>query len=60
LTRTGGGADANVFNAAGLPCVNLANGMAAIHTPEEHITVADVEGMVEVTLALVDAAREGA
>jgi tripeptide aminopeptidase len=57
LSRTGGGADANVFNAAGLPCVNLANGMTAIHTPDEHITVADVEGMVEVTLALVEAAR---
>ena len=25
---TGGGADANVFNERGLPCVNLANGMA--------------------------------
>jgi tripeptide aminopeptidase len=57
LARTGGGADANVFNAAGLPCVNLANGMTAIHTPDEHITVADVEAMVDVTLALVDAAR---
>jgi tripeptide aminopeptidase len=54
---SGGGADANVFNAAGLPCLNLANGMTAIHTPDEHITVADVEAMVEVTLALVDAAR---
>jgi tripeptide aminopeptidase len=57
LARTGGGADANVFNAAGLPCANLANGMAAIHSPEEHITVADVEGMVDVTLALVEVAR---
>ena len=54
---TGGGADANVFNARGLPCVNLANGMAAIHTPDEHIAVADLEGMVDVTLALIDAAR---
>jgi len=54
---SGGGADANVFNARGLPCLNLANGMTAIHTPDEHIAVADLEGMVEVTLALVDAAR---
>ena len=30
---TGGGADANVFNERGLPCLNLANGMAEIHTP---------------------------
>jgi tripeptide aminopeptidase len=55
---SGGGADANVFNARGLQCVNLANGMMEIHTPDEHIAVADLEGMVEVTLALVDAAAE--
>ena len=55
---SGGGADANVFNARGLQCVNLANGMMDIHTPDEHIAVADLEGMVEVTLALVDAAVE--
>jgi tripeptide aminopeptidase len=54
---SGGGADANVFNAHGLECVNLANGMREIHTPSEHIAVADLDGMVEVTLALVDAAR---
>jgi tripeptide aminopeptidase len=54
---SGGGADANVFNARGLQCVNLANGMMDIHTPDEHIAVADIEGMVEVTLALVDVAR---
>ena len=29
--------------------------MAQIHTPDEHIAVADLDGMVEVTLALVDA-----
>jgi tripeptide aminopeptidase len=57
-TLSGGGADANVFNERGLACVNLANGMAQIHTSDEHIAVADLEGMVEVTLALVDAARD--
>jgi tripeptide aminopeptidase len=55
---SGGGADANVFNARGLHCVNLANGMMEIHTPDEHIAVADLEGMVEVTLALVQVAAE--
>jgi tripeptide aminopeptidase len=54
---SGGGADANVFNARGLSCVNLANGMMEIHTPDEHIAVADLEAMVDVTLALVDVAR---
>jgi tripeptide aminopeptidase len=55
---SGGGADANVFNERGLACVNLANGMAAIHTPDEHVAVEDLHAMVEVTLSLVDAARE--
>jgi len=55
---SGGAADANIFNERGLACLNLANGMQDIHTPEERITVADLEGMVEVTLALVDAARD--
>jgi acetylornithine deacetylase/succinyl-diaminopimelate desuccinylase-like protein len=36
--------------------VTLANAMAEIHTPAEHIAVADLEAMVEVTLALLDAA----
>jgi tripeptide aminopeptidase len=53
---SGGAADANVFNERGLECVNLANGMTDIHTPAEHIAVADLEAMVDVTLALLDAA----
>jgi tripeptide aminopeptidase len=53
---TGGGADANVFNERGLPCLNLANGMVDIHTPDERIALDDLERMVDVTLALVDAA----
>jgi tripeptide aminopeptidase len=57
---SGGGADANVFNARGLTCVNLANGMTDIHTPDERIAVADLDAMVEVTLALVEAARTAA
>ena len=55
---SGGGADANVFNERGLPCVNLANGMTDIHTADERIAVADLDAMVEVTLAIVEAARE--
>jgi tripeptide aminopeptidase len=54
---SGGGADANVFNMRGLACVNLANGMAEIHGPDEHIAVADLEAMVDVTLALLEEAR---
>jgi tripeptide aminopeptidase len=57
---SGGAADANVFNERGLSCVNLANGMTDIHTPDERISVADLEGMVDVTLGLFDAARDAA
>jgi tripeptide aminopeptidase len=57
---SGGAADANVFNERGLSCVNLANGMTDIHTADERISVADLEGMVDVTLGLFDAARNAA
>src|SRR3954470_3134986 len=56
---SGGAADANVFNERGLQCLNLANGMRDIHTPDERIAVDDLDAMVEVTLALLDAARDG-
>jgi len=54
---SGGAADANVFNDRGRRCVNLANGMTDIHTPDERIAVADLDAMVDVTLALIDGAR---
>jgi tripeptide aminopeptidase len=56
--EVGGGSDANVFNERGLHCVNVANGMANVHTAEEQIAVADLEAMVGVTLELAAAARE--
>ena len=55
--EAGGGADANVFNARGLPCATLANGMTRNISDDENIAVADLEAMVDVTLALVEAAR---
>jgi tripeptide aminopeptidase len=54
---SGGAADANAFNERGRRCVNLANGMTDIHTPDERIAVADLDAMVDVTVALVEAAR---
>lgn len=59
LVRSGGGSDANVLNARGVPTVNLANGMRRIHTRDEHVAVADLEAMVRVTLAIADLARGG-
>jgi tripeptide aminopeptidase len=55
--ESNGGADANIFNSRGRHCVNLANGMTRIHSPEERISVADLEAMVGVSLELIDAAR---
>jgi tripeptide aminopeptidase len=50
---TGGGADTHVFNERGLECVNRCSGMERIHTPEEYVDVADVEGLSRLTVELV-------
>ena len=55
---SGGAADANVFNERGLACVNLTSGVHDFHSPNERIAVEDLEAMVDVTVALVEAARE--
>ncbi|HEV7846122.1 MAG TPA: M20/M25/M40 family metallo-hydrolase [Thermoleophilaceae bacterium] len=51
--NTGGGSDANVFIAAGLPVVNLANGTEGNHQPDESVTVDALDTMLEVTVSLV-------
>jgi tripeptide aminopeptidase len=56
LVPCGGGSDANVFNANGMPCVNVCNAMREIHTSDEHIFVEDLEAMLRVSRALVSAA----
>jgi tripeptide aminopeptidase len=53
---TGGGSDANALEAIGLPCVNLANGTERNHEPTERVSVAALEGMFDVALALLDEA----
>jgi tripeptide aminopeptidase len=55
---TGGGSDANAFEAAGFPCTNLANGTQHNHEPTERVSVAALEGMLDVALALLDAVAE--
>jgi tripeptide aminopeptidase len=51
---TGGGSDANAFEARGFPVTNLANGTEHNHEPTERVTVAALEGMLDVTFALLD------
>jgi tripeptide aminopeptidase len=52
---TGGGSDANAFVTAGLHCTNLANGTERNHEPTERVSVEALEGMLDVTFALLDA-----
>jgi tripeptide aminopeptidase len=53
--NTGGGSDANVLIAAGLPVLNVANGTERNHEPDESVTVDALETMLNVTLAIVEA-----
>ncbi len=51
---TGGGSDANALQAAGLRCTNLANGTQRNHEPGECVSVAALEGMLDVSLSLLE------
>ncbi len=52
--ETGGGSDANAFEAQGFPCTNLANGTERNHRSDERVSTAALEGMLDVVLALLD------
>ncbi|WP_051223305.1 M20/M25/M40 family metallo-hydrolase [Conexibacter woesei] len=51
---SGGAADANAFQAAGFHTVNLANGTECAHQTDERVTVAALEGMLDVVYALLE------
>jgi tripeptide aminopeptidase len=51
---TGGGSDANVFVANGLPVVNVADGTVGNHQPDESIAVATLESVLDVALGIVE------
>jgi tripeptide aminopeptidase len=55
LWASGGGLDANIFNAGGLPCVALGLGIEDPHSNQEHIPVAQLEAAVDL---LVNILRE--
>jgi tripeptide aminopeptidase len=52
--RTGAGSDANALQAAGFPCLCLANGTERAHEPTERVSVAALEGMLDVVLVLLE------
>lgn len=53
----GGGADANILAARGVRAVTMGVGMTAFHSPDEHITVEDLENTARLVEALI---KEGA
>jgi tripeptide aminopeptidase len=55
---TGGGSDANAFEAKGFPCTNIANGTERNHEATERVSQVALEGMLDVTFALLDELAE--
>lgn len=53
LKGTGGGSDANNYNAKGIHAVNIATGMTKAHTLDEYITVADLITTVDFLKILI-------
>jgi tripeptide aminopeptidase len=54
--RSGGGSDANLFNALGVPTVNLAVGYEHIHTTREQMPVPELVKTAELVLAVIEEA----
>ncbi|HEX8646281.1 MAG TPA: M20/M25/M40 family metallo-hydrolase [Thermoleophilaceae bacterium] len=54
--KTGGGSDASILHARGIPCLNVANGTQANHEPEERVTVHALETALDLALGLVSCA----
>jgi tripeptide aminopeptidase len=53
---SGGASDANSFEAAGLSCTCLADGVEHNHEPGERVSAADLEMMLDIAITLVDEA----
>jgi len=53
LDMTGGGSDANIFNAKGLATVIMGIGMQDIHTTSEHISLDDMVATAEFVLEII-------
>jgi tripeptide aminopeptidase len=53
---SGGGSDANALQAAGFPCICLADGTERNHEATERVSVVALEGMLDVALVLLEEA----
>jgi tripeptide aminopeptidase len=53
IVPSGGGSDANIFNASGLTTVNLGIGERQGHTTEEHLAISDLVKSANIILAII-------
>ncbi len=60
VQSTGGGSDTHLFNANGIPSVNLGIAMQKVHTTEEYITVDDLVADAAYVLSIIRTAAESA
>ncbi len=58
IEPTGGGSDANYFNAYGVPTVPLGTGMSKVHTTDEFIRVAHLEQTCQLLVSLLTLASQ--
>lgn len=58
ITQTGGGSDANFFNAYGVPCVILGTGMQNVHTVDEYLKEEDLYNSALMVYGILQAACE--
>ncbi len=56
LRATGGGADANIFNAAGFPTTVLGCGMMNIHRHDEYVRISDMVKSAQLVVAIAETA----
>jgi tripeptide aminopeptidase len=56
----GGGSDANVFNAAGLPALTLGVGFENAHSPRECMSIERLGDLADMAAGLVSAAGTAA
>ncbi|HYQ48299.1 MAG TPA: M20/M25/M40 family metallo-hydrolase [Thermodesulfovibrionales bacterium] len=54
LVITGGGSDANIFNAQGIRAINISNGMQNVHSHEEFIEIEDLEQGCRIALSAIE------
>jgi len=53
LDQSGGGSDANIFNAAGIPTANLSCGMQRVHSTDEFLRLDDLETSARLVLEII-------